>query len=66
MRPVKPVAKPLPVMRFDDSIYELFGERLLGITSQREHLLSTSTYGGRTLDGMLLPGVLVDGLTLTM
>jgi len=60
------IQAPLPVMRFDDSIYELFGERLLGITSQREHLLSTSTYGGRTLDGMLLPGVLVDGLTLTM
>jgi predicted Zn-dependent protease len=60
------IQAPLPVMRFDDSLYGLLGERLLGISITREHLLSNSTYGGRALDGMLLPGVLVEGLNLTL
>jgi predicted Zn-dependent protease len=60
------IRAPLPVMRFDDSIYDLLGERLLGITREREHLLSASTYGSRALDGMLVPGVLVEDLNLTL
>jgi predicted Zn-dependent protease len=56
---------PLPVMRFDDSIYGLLGERLLAITAEREHLHSASTYSERTLESMLVPGLLVEGLELT-
>ncbi len=60
------IRAPLPVMRFDDSIYGLFGERLLGITAEREQLQSDSTYGERSLDSMLLPGLLVEDLALTL
>jgi predicted Zn-dependent protease len=60
------IVAPLPVMRFDDSLYGLLGERLIGITAEREHRLSTSTYGGRALAGMHVPGVIVDGLALTL
>jgi predicted Zn-dependent protease len=57
---------PLPVMRFDDSIYHLLGDRLAGITRERDLLLSSSTYGGRSLGSTRVPGILVDGLTLTL
>lgn len=59
------IVAPLSVMRFDDSLYELLGGRLLGVTAQRDLLLSSSTYGGRSLASDLLPGVLVDDFVLT-
>ena len=61
----EPVA-PVSVMRFDDSLYHLFGDRLEGLTRERDLLLSADTYGGRSSESCLLPGALVDGLTLTL
>jgi predicted Zn-dependent protease len=61
----EPVA-PVEVMRFDDSLYHLLGDRLEGLTRERELLLSADTYGGRGSESCLLPGVLVDGLELTL
>ncbi len=61
----EPVA-PVAVMRFDDSLYQLLGDRLEGLTQERDLLLSADTYGGRGSDSCLLPGALVDGLTLTL
>jgi predicted Zn-dependent protease len=61
----EPVA-PVAVMRFDDSLYHLLGDRLEGLTRERELLLSADTYGGRGSESCLLPGALVDGLTLTL
>ena len=57
---------PLSVMRFDDSLYHILGDRLEGLTRERELMLSADTYGGRSSDSCLLPGALVDGLTLTL
>lgn len=57
---------PLAVMRFDDSLYRLLGERLEGITRERELLLSADTYGGRSQASALLPGVLVSGIELAL
>jgi predicted Zn-dependent protease len=57
---------PVNVMRFDDSIYSLFGDRLEGLTQERDLILSASTYGGRFTASSLLPGVLVAGLALTL
>ncbi len=61
----EPVA-PLAVMRFDDSLYHLLGDRLEGLTRERELLLSADTYGGRSTDSALLPGVLVSGIDLAL
>ncbi len=60
------IVAPLPVMRFDDSIYGLLGERLLALTAEREQLHSAGTYGERELASMLLPGLLVEDLELTL
>jgi predicted Zn-dependent protease len=60
------VVAPLNVMRFDDSIYRLLGDRLVSLGKERELLLESGTYGKRNTGGMLLPGALVDGLTFTL
>ncbi len=61
----EPVA-PLSVMRFDDSLYHLLGDRLEGLTKERELLLSAETYGGRSTDSGLLPGALISGIELAL
>jgi predicted Zn-dependent protease len=61
----EPVA-PLAVMRFDDSLYHLLGDRLEGLTRERELLLSAETYDGRSTDSTLLPGALVSGIDLAL
>jgi predicted Zn-dependent protease len=60
------IQAPVNVMRFDDSIYNLFGSRLLGLTRERDLILNPGTYGGRSNHSIELPGVLVSGLRLTL
>lgn len=60
------LAAPLAVMRFDDSLYRLLGERLEALTSERELLLSADSYGGRSSASSLLPGLLVSGIELAL
>lgn len=55
---------PVDVMRFDDSLYHLLGDRLEGVTRERELILSAETYGGRSTASSLLPGLLVRGIEL--
>jgi predicted Zn-dependent protease len=57
---------PVNVMRFDDSLYHLLGDRLEEITRERELILSPDTYGGRSSASALLPGLLIDGIELTL
>ncbi|KAA6186724.1 peptidase [Thiohalocapsa marina] len=57
---------PLAVMRFDDSLYHLLGDRLEALTAERELILSPDTYGGRSSDSALLPGILVGGIELAL
>jgi predicted Zn-dependent protease len=57
---------PVNVMRFDDSIYRMLGESLLGLTRERELLLDRGTYGGRSSKSVELPGALIEGLTFTL
>jgi predicted Zn-dependent protease len=60
------LAAPLAVMRFDDSLYRLLGDRLEALTRERELILSAETYGGRSSDSALLPGALVSGIDLAL
>ncbi len=57
---------PLPAMRFDETLYNIFGANLLELTRERERLFDPDTYEGRTTQSCLLPGMLVDGLQLTL
>ena len=60
------VVAPVNVMRFDDSLYHLLGDRLEGLTAERELILSPQTYEGRGTDSQLLPGILVSGIDLAL
>jgi predicted Zn-dependent protease len=53
------IQAPLNVMRFDDSLFRVLGENLLGLTRERELLIDNSSYGGRGTDSARLPGALV-------
>ncbi len=60
------IQSPVNVMRFDDSIYHLFGTNLLGLTQEREMILDPGSYGQRSSHSIELPGVLVSALRLTL
>jgi predicted Zn-dependent protease len=60
------IVAPVKVMRFDDSLYHILGDRLEGLTRERELLLSAQTYEGRSTDSALLPGVLISGIDLAL
>ena len=60
------IQAPVDVMRFDDSIYRMLGDNLLGLTREREMVLDPGTYGGRSTHSSELPGALIDDLVLTL
>jgi predicted Zn-dependent protease len=60
------IQAPLNVMRFDETIYRILGEKLAGLTREREMILDPSTYGGRSTQSGRMPGALVDEFTLTL
>jgi len=61
----KPVA-PLNVMRFDETVYHMLGDKLVDLTEEREHIFDTSTYQSRSDASALLPGALVEDFRLTL
>lgn len=60
------IVAPIKDMRFDESIYHLFGDKLCGLTRQRSLIPETGSYFQRALGGALLPGALVDDFTFTL
>ncbi len=60
------IVAPADVLRFDDSIYRLFGANLEALTSERELLLGSDTYGGRQMSSALVPGALVREMAFTL
>jgi hypothetical protein len=53
-------------MRFDESIYNVFGDNLIALTREHEHIYDTSTYHNRSQASSILPGALVEGFRLTL
>jgi predicted Zn-dependent protease len=53
------IKAPLKVMRFDDSLFRLLGENLIGLTHEHELLIDSESYGQRGTNSMRLPGALV-------
>ncbi len=60
------IQSPVEVMRFDETIYRLFGENLVGLTAERDFILDPGSYFQRSTDSARLPGALVDDFTLTL
>jgi predicted Zn-dependent protease len=57
---------PLDVMRFDETIYRMLGNNLIGLTAEREWILDPSTYSRRSTATTRVPGALIDDFTLTL
>jgi predicted Zn-dependent protease len=60
------IVAPLKVMRFDESLYRMFGECLMDLTAERDFMLDESTYFGRSTSSARLPGALIDEFTFTL
>ena len=60
------IVAPVDVMRFDDTLYHLLGDRLEALSATPELLLATESYGSRRLASARLPGALVSGMTFTL
>ena len=57
---------PINTMRFDDSVYSMLGENLIGFTLKRELLIDSGTYEERSTSSARLPGALVNNFKMTL
>ncbi len=60
------IQAPLNLMRFDESVYRMLGDRLIDLTAERELILDAGSYFQRSTDSGRLPGALVDDFTFTL
>ena len=60
------VMAPIDNMRFDDSIYNFFGENLEAVTNNSQLIPDVNTYEGRELGGISCPGILLKSFELTL
>lgn len=60
------IKAPLNVMRFDETIYRVLGENLVGLTREREMILDNHTYFRRSTTSGRLPGALVEDFKFTL
>ncbi len=60
------IVAPIETMRFDDSFYRFFGEKLLEVEDELTIVPEVSTYGQRSLGSTTCPGILVDAFALTL
>ena len=60
------IVAPVKVMRFDDSLFRLLGDRLVGLTSERELVVDANCYRSRNVGSMRLPGAVVSEMAFTL
>jgi predicted Zn-dependent protease len=60
------IVAPISNLRFDESLYNFWGKNLLAITNFSEYIAATDSYGGRSLGGVWVPGMLIQDFTYTL
>jgi predicted Zn-dependent protease len=60
------IVAPVDVLRFDDTLYRMFGDNLEALTRETELLLDPSSYGSRMLTSATLPGALLKEMSFTL
>lgn len=60
------IAGPVNVMRWDDSLYRMLGERLEALTDAPQWILNNGTYGQRSVQTSRVPGALLRGMAFTL
>lgn len=60
------VVGPIKDLRFDETLYQIFGAAVESVTDFSEVMMETGTYGSRSLGGAKLPGLLLKEFTFTL
>ncbi len=60
------IVAPIQDLRFDESLYRLFGTELEAVTDATETRMATDTYGQRAVGGSRVPGMLVGNVRFTL
>ncbi|MBN2531515.1 MAG: hypothetical protein JXB88_01420 [Spirochaetales bacterium] len=60
------IKAPLNVMRFDETLFRMFGSNLADLTVNRDYIIDPSTYKARCTESMRLPGALVRDFHFTL
>lgn len=60
------IVGPIKDLRFDESMYEALGPKLIGLTGKAEIEPTIDTYGRRSVGGVRVPGMLIDDFTFTL
>ena len=60
------IVGPIQDLRFDDTLYNIWGENLLGLTKNQQIFANTSTYLKRDKGGMKVPGALLSQFNFTL
>ncbi len=60
------IIAPIENMRFDDTIYNIFGNNLESVTQNSQFIPDTGTYSGRSFGGTECPGILLNSFSLTL
>lgn len=57
---------PINVMRFDDTVFSIFGPQLDVLTKEQDTIINSSTYDRRATNSWRLPGLICKQLWLTL
>ncbi|MBX3039730.1 MAG: TldD/PmbA family protein [Bdellovibrionaceae bacterium] len=60
------IAGPIKDLRFDESLYDAFGDKLMDLTLGSEVDPAVMTYGARSLGGKKAPGMIINDWTFTL
>lgn len=60
------IVGPIKDLRFDETLYHIFGDGLKALTEASQTLMETGTYSSRSLGGAKLPGMIVEDFTFTL
>ncbi|MEM1394625.1 MAG: TldD/PmbA family protein [Cyanobacteria bacterium P01_H01_bin.150] len=60
------IVAPIEDLRFDDSLYNFWGNNLIDFTDDCEFIPEVGTYESRHLGGSMVPGMLVEDFTYTL
>ena len=60
------IVAPIENLRFDDSLYQFWGDNLIALTNFREFIPDVGTYGHRNLGGVRTPGMIVENFMYTL
>lgn len=60
------IVAPIENLRFDDSLFRVFGSELIDFTRETEHFSNPSTYEYRQIGGSVVPGLLLKEMAFTL